>query len=123
VCVLIEPLEVQQCIADGIDGTDEFIQLDLDCFRIALLSVLGQEHHADVTNVVPELMASCQESLNPDRRPLTSHANRQRELERMPGEPGSHLGSSVEGCFEHSPLPHAYGPVGPTATRTDTCKS
>jgi len=54
--------ELQQPVARAIVGSDELVELELERLGIAVLGVLDQEHHEEVTIVAPVLMISCQVS-------------------------------------------------------------
>lgn len=66
-----EMLNTDEEILGG-TGPDEFVQLHLYGCAVPVLRVLDQEHHQNVTIVVPVLMTSCQVSENRKRGPVTA---------------------------------------------------
>ena len=52
---------------------NKLVELHLQGKRVAILCVLDEEDHQDVTIVVPVLMTSCHVSLKPNIGPSAAH--------------------------------------------------
>jgi hypothetical protein len=59
---IAEVLDVDHLIVRLVHGADQFVQLEIDGARVAVLRVLNEEDIRNVTIVVPVLITSCQVS-------------------------------------------------------------
>jgi hypothetical protein len=55
-----EPFKINKLVSSPFNGTYDFVEFQINGFRVTVLRVLDEEHQRKVTMVVPVLIMSCQ---------------------------------------------------------------